>query len=133
MSVTPLELARIAAEAADSKKASDICLIDLSGRSDVCDFFLICTASNNRLSDAVVDEIEEKVRINCEEKPLSVEGREDSTWVLMDYGAVVVHVFLPQTRDYYRLERLWGDAPVIELGLEGEGQPLATSAASVGD
>lgn len=131
MSVTPLQLARIAAEAADAKKATDICLIDLTGRSDVCDYFLICSASNSRLSDAVVDEIEEKVRVNCGEKPLSIEGREDSTWVLLDFGSVVVHVFLPETRDYYRLERLWGDAPRVELGLEGEDAGVDSDTSSV--
>lgn len=131
MSVTPLELARIAASAADAKKATDICLLDLAGRSDVCDYFLICTAANRRLSDAIVEEIEERVRAGCGERPLSTEGRERSAWVLMDYGAVVVHVFLPETRDYYRLERLWGDAPRVELGREGEGEaPLAEA---VGD
>ncbi|MCH3943235.1 MAG: ribosome silencing factor [Atopobiaceae bacterium] len=120
MSVTPLELARIAAAAADDKKASDVVLLDLTKQSDVCDYFLVCTASNRRLSDAVVEEIEAKVLANSGAKPLSIEGREESTWVLMDYGSVVVHVFLPETRDYYRLERLWGDAPRVELGL-GEG------------
>lgn len=122
MSVTPLELARIAASAADDKKATGIVLLDLTSQSDVCDYFLICTASNSRLSEAIVDAVEEKVLANCSAKPLSIEGREDSTWVLMDYGPVVVHVFLPQTRDYYRLERLWGDASRVDLGLsDGEG------------
>lgn len=119
MTVTPLELARVAAMAADAKKATDILLIDLTKASDVCDYFLVCTAANVRLADAVVDEIEEKVALNCTVKPLSIEGREERTWILMDYGTVVVHVFLPETRDYYRLERLWGDAPRVDLGLDG--------------
>lgn len=125
MTVTPLELAKTAANAADAKKATDIVLLDLTGKSDVCDYFLICTASNGRLSDAVVDEIEEKVAVNCDVSPMSIEGREERTWVLMDYGSVVVHVFTPETRDYYRLEKLWGDAPVVRLDLEGEA-PLAS-------
>ncbi|MBE6479785.1 MAG: ribosome silencing factor [Atopobiaceae bacterium] len=117
MGVTPLELARVAAIAADGKKATDICLIDLTSASDVCDYFLICTGQNQRLVDSVVDEVEEKVRVNCDEKPLSIEGRAEGTWVLMDFGSVVVHVFTPETRDYFRLEKLWGDAPRVELGL----------------
>lgn len=119
MSVTPLELARVAAQAADAKKATDICLIDLTEASDVCDYFVVATAANRRQVDAVVDEVEERVRLNCDERPLSMEGREELSWVLIDYGAVVVHVFVPEAREYYRLERLWGDAPRVPLSLEG--------------
>lgn len=119
MAVTPLELAKIAATAADDKKATDILALDLTDKSDVCDYFVICTVSNNPMMDAVVEEIEERVRLNCQEKPLSVEGRANATWVLVDYGAVVIHVFREESRDFYRLERLWGDAPHVQLDLEG--------------
>lgn len=119
MAVTPLELAKIAATAADDKKATDILLLDLTDKSDVCDYFLICTVANNPMMDAVVEEVREKVRINCGEKPISVEGRAGSTWVLVDYGAVVLHVFREESREFYRLERLWGDAPHVALDLEG--------------
>ena len=123
MAATPLELARTAAMAADDKKATDIVAIDLSGESDVCDYFVICTVANKPPADAVLDAVEEKVRLNCNEKPLSVEGRAGSNWTLLDYGAVVVHVFRPEARDYFRLESLWGDAPRVDLGLEGAAQP----------
>lgn len=118
MSVTPFELARVAALAADSKKAGDIALLDLSSLTDVCDYFLICTGENARQVDAIVDEVREKVSANCGVSPLSCEGREGLSWVLVDYGPVVVHVFRPETRDYYRLESLWADAPRVKLGLE---------------
>jgi len=118
MPATPLEIARIAATAADSKKATDIVLLDLVGLSDVCDYFLICTAANARLLDSVIEEIEEKIKANTGINPLSHEGRAGASWVLLDYGSVVVHAFLPETRDYYRLERLWGDAPQVDLGFE---------------
>ena len=118
MSVTPLELAKVAAFAADSKKASDVVLLDLSTKTDVCDYFLICSGDNPRQVDAIVDEVREKVSANCGVSPLSCEGREGLSWVLVDYGPVVVHVFRPETRDYYRLESLWADAPRVELGLE---------------
>lgn len=118
MTVTPLELARVAALAADSKKARDVVLLDLSAQTDVCDYFLICSAENSRKVDAIVDEVREKVSANCGVSPLSCEGREGLSWVLLDYGSVVVHVFKPETRDFYRLERLWGDAPRVELNLE---------------
>jgi len=119
--VSPLELARIAAVAADEKKATDIVLLDLGGLSDVCDCFLICTAANARMLSSVVDEVEEKVKKNTGLGPLSHEGRAGASWVLLDYGSVVMHVFLEETRDYYRLERLWGDAPHVDLGL---GEPV---------
>ncbi|WP_072370727.1 ribosome silencing factor [Thermophilibacter mediterraneus] len=117
MTVTPLELARVAALAADSKKARDVVLLDLSAQTDVCDYFLICTGENPRQVDAIVDEVREKVSANCGVSPISCEGREGLSWVLVDYGSVVVHVFKPETRDFYRLERLWGDAPRVELDL----------------
>ena len=120
MSFTSLELARVAAIAADSKKATDIVLLDLTGLTDVCDYFLICTGANARLLDSVVDEIRVKVGANLGVKPISTEGRVGLTWVLMDYGSVVIHIFQPETREFYRLERLWADAPRVELGLEGE-------------
>ena len=117
MTVTPLELARVAAIAADSKKASDIVLLDLSPVTDVCDYFLVCSGDNARQVDAIVDEVREKVSANCGVSPLSCEGREGLSWVLLDYGSVVVHVFRAETRDYYRLESLWADAPRVELDL----------------
>ena len=118
MTVTPLELAKVAAYAADDKKATDLVLLDLSSKTDVCDYFLICTGANPRQVDAIVDEVREKVSANCGLSPLSCEGREGLSWVLVDYGSVVVHVFKPETRDFYRLEALWGDAPRVELDLE---------------
>lgn len=122
MPVTPLELAKVAAIAADDKKATDIVLIDLSEASDVCDYFVVVTVASRPQMDAVLEAVRERVKANCGERPISVEGRAGSRWVLLDYGSVVMHVFLPEARDYYRLERLWGDAPRVTLGLEGEMQ-----------
>ena len=112
---TPLELARIAAAAADDKKATDIVLLDLSNVSDVCDYFLICTADNARMLASIVEEVEEKVKRNTGQGPLSHEGRAGASWILLDYGSVVVHAFLPEARDHYRLEHLWGDAPRVSI------------------
>ena len=117
MTVTPLELARVAAIAADSKKASDVVLLDLSPVTDVCDYFLVCSGDNARQVDAIVDEVREKVSANCGVSPLSCEGREGLSWVLVDYGSVVVHVFRRETREFYRLENLWGDAARVPLEL----------------
>lgn len=117
MTVTPLELARVAALAADSKKADDVVLLDLSPLTDVCDYFLVCSGDNSRQVDAIVDEVREKVSANCGVSPLSCEGREGLSWVLVDYGSVVVHVFRRETREFYRLENLWGDAARVPLEL----------------
>ena len=111
------QLARATAQAAYDKKAEEIVVLDLTGLSDVCDYFVIATGANARLVDSVVDEIDERVEERFGEKPFSVEGRRGGTWVLMDYGSVVVHVFTPEMRAYYRLEKLWGDAPELELEL----------------
>ena len=111
------QLARATAQAAYDKKAEEIVVLDLTALSDVCDYFVIATGANARLVDSVVDEIDDRVEERFGEKPFSVEGRRGGTWVLMDYGSVVVHVFTPEMRAYYRLEKLWGDAPELELEL----------------
>lgn len=108
-------VAVVAARAGDDKKADGVTVLDLTPLSDVCDYFVIMSASNARLVDAVVDEIEERVAKTCGEHPFSIEGRDNRTWILMDYGSVVVHVFTPEARDYYRLERLWGDARTVDF------------------
>ena len=110
-------VARAAAQAAYDKKGEDVQVLDLTELSDVCDYFVLATGTNNRQVDSIVDEIEEKVAEACGEHPFSIEGREQKTWMLMDYGSVVVHVFTPEARDFYRLEKLWGDAPQLPLDL----------------
>ena len=110
-------VARAAAQAAYDKKGEDVQVLDLTELSDVCDYFVLATGANNRQVDSIVDEIEEKVAEACGEHPFSIEGREQKTWMLMDYGSVVVHVFTPEARDFYRLEKLWGDAPQLPLDL----------------
>ena len=107
----------VAAQAAYDKKGEDVQVLDLTELSDVCDYFVLATGTNNRQVDSIVDEIEEKVAEACGEHPFSIEGREQKTWMLMDYGSVVVHVFTPEARDFYRLEKLWGDAPQLPLDL----------------
>ena len=111
------DVARAAAQAAYDKKATDIAVIDLTELSDVCDYFVIATGSNNRQVDTIVDEVEEQVAKKFDEHPFSIEGREERSWILMDYGSVIVHAFTPEAREYYRLEKLWGDAPVLSLTL----------------
>lgn len=112
------ECALIAAKAADAKKASDIMVQEVRELIGVTDYFVIATAQNNRQVDAIVDEIEERLCADGGMKPLHREGTGDGTWALLDYGSIVVHVFQPDTREFYRLEDLWNDAPVIDLAAE---------------
>lgn len=113
------DIARVAARAADAKKATDVVALDLMALSDVCDVIVVCTGANSRLVDAVVDEVLDRVAAELGADPLSIEGRSEGKWVLVDYGGCVVHVFSPDERAFYRLERLWGDAPRLDPGLEG--------------
>lgn len=113
--VDAASVAKAAAAAADDKKAEDLLVLDLTELSDVCDYFVIATGTNFRQVDAIIDEVEEQVAQACGEHPFSIEGRDERSWILMDYGSVIVHVFTPEAREYYRLEKLWGDAPALEL------------------
>lgn len=113
--VAAASVAKAAAAAADDKKAEDLLVLDLTELSDVCDYFVIATGTNFRQVDAIIDEVEEQVAQACGEHPFSIEGRDERSWILMDYGSVIVHVFTPEAREYYRLEKLWGDAPALGL------------------
>lgn len=111
------ECAIIAAQAADSKKATDIMVQEVTELVGVTDFFVIATARNERQVNAMVDAIEDDLREKGGIKPLHRETA-DCAWSLLDYGDIVVHVFQPEARDYYRLEALWNDAPVMDLAKE---------------
>jgi len=111
------ELLRVAAAAAASKKATDLVGLDLSGLEGVADYFLICSGASEPQVKAIAEEVEDKLRERGT-RPWHVEGREYRRWVLLDFVDVVVHVFHERTRDYYLLERLWGDARRVDLGLE---------------
>jgi ribosome-associated protein len=100
---------RLAVEAACDKKAADILVLDLRGLASFTDYFLICSGASNRQLKTIADEIDEKLR-KAKRKPSHVEGYPRGDWILMDYVDFVVHVFVPASRSYYELERLWGDA-----------------------
>lgn len=107
-----------AARAADGKKATDIMVQEVHDLIGVTDYFVIATAGNPRQVDAIIDAIEDDLREQHRLKPLNREMSKDGSWSLLDYGCMVVHVFQPDTRDYYRLEQLWNDAPVVDLSAE---------------
>ena len=106
--------ARIAARAADDKKGDDILALDVADIIGIVECFVITSASNSRLVRTIVDEVERQIFEQTGEKPRAVEGLRDASWVLMDYGDLVVHVFLAETREFYGLERLWADAERVE-------------------
>jgi ribosome-associated protein len=112
-STTSTERALIAARAADDKKGGDIIALDVGEVMGIVDAFVITHASNTRLVRAIVDEVKLQLFERAGIKPRAVEGLDDLSWVLLDYGDLVVHVFLEETREFYGLERLWLDAPRI--------------------
>ena len=110
------DLARAIAGYADDKKARDIVELDLTGVVGYTDRFVICTGTTERQVKAIHDGIHLGLKDEHGILPRRVEGLTESRWVLMDYLDVVVHVFTPETRDYYRLEQLWGEAPATAAG-----------------
>jgi ribosome-associated protein len=109
---TARDLALVAARAASDKLAVDVVLIDVSDRLAITDVFVIATGTNERQVEAIVDEVELKLR-EAGVKPLRREGRRDGRWVLLDYSDIVVHVQHAEERVFYALERLWKDCPFI--------------------
>ena len=109
--LTPDQLAEVIAEQAAEKKAGDIVVLDLRGVLGYTDLFVICTGNTDRQVKAIHDGIHHALKQEHGLLPRRVEGLGEARWVLMDYLDVVVHVFTPETRDYYRLEQLWGEVP----------------------
>ncbi|MFN8193959.1 MAG: ribosome silencing factor [Nocardioidaceae bacterium] len=121
-----VELVRVAALAASDKLAQHILAFDVSDQLAITDAFLLASATNDRQVNAVVDEIEDKLRAQGV-KPLRREGQREGRWVLLDYGEIVVHVQHEEERQFYALERLWRDCPTIALpGVEGPPAPAAS-------
>ena len=110
------DLIKAIIEGVQEKKGTDIAVIDLSGmEGTVCRYFVVCQGGSPSQVDAIADSVEEMTRVKTAEKPVRVIGRENSIWVAMDYGDVMVHVFVPDARDYYDLDHLWEDAPVEHI------------------
>jgi len=105
---------RLAAAAADDKKATDVLIIDVGEVFSVSDYFIIASGSSTRQVHAIVDGIEERLTLDGGPKPARTEGHEDRQWVLMDYGTFIVHVFNQEQREFYQLEKLWGDRPRLD-------------------
>ena len=128
--MTSHELARRIAALADSKQATDIVALDVGEMLGYTDALVICTARNERLAKAIHDEVQVSLKKEDGLLPRRVEGLPEARWVLLDYLDCILHIFVPETRDLYRLDQLWGEAPAIELDLDGAAGPPARA---VGD
>ena len=113
--LTPLEQARRIAGLAQDKLAEDVVILDMRPACSYTDFFVICTGRNARQTKAIWDEVHERLKHDERALPTSVAGQPEGRWIVADYLDVVFHVFTPESREYYRLEELWGDVPSIEL------------------
>jgi ribosome-associated protein len=125
MSLSPQALADEMAALAADKKAADIVTLDLRGVAGYTDFFVICSGNTDRQTKAIHDGIHQGLKQAHRLLPRRVEGLAEARWILMDYLDVVVHVFTPQTRDFYRLEHLWGDVARVEYDAAGRARQAA--------
>jgi ribosome-associated protein len=112
--VSARSTAQRAARAALDKQAADLTVLDVQGVSSVTDYFLVCSGKSTTHVRTIIDAIRQELKSDGV-RPLHAEGQPESGWVLLDYGDVLVHVFLEDTRAYYALERLWGDAPSVPI------------------
>ncbi|WP_203642778.1 ribosome silencing factor [Levilactobacillus andaensis] len=109
------EILEIAVKAAESKRAEEMTALDMTKVSLMADYFLIMEANSNRQVQAIADEITDQMAAN-DVAIRDVEGKNEATWILIDLGDVVVHVFQKDQRSHYNLEKLWSDAPEVDLG-----------------
>jgi ribosome-associated protein len=116
--VSSAELAQKIAAIADEKQATEIVALDVSALVGYTDVIVICTARNERLAKAISDDVHRQFKHEEDLLPAHTEGIGENRWILMDYLDCVLHVFVPETRERYRLEQLWGEAEQIDLGLE---------------
>ncbi|HEX3873326.1 MAG TPA: ribosome silencing factor [Solirubrobacteraceae bacterium] len=118
--MTSEELARTIVAYADDKKAIDIVALDLRGVLDYTDFFIVCSGNTERQVKSIHDGIQIGMKNDHAVLPRRVEGLREAGWVLLDYLDVVVHLFTPEIRDFYSLERLWGEVPELKLTIAGD-------------
>jgi len=109
--LTSIEQARRIAALAQEKLARDVVILDMQPVCTYTDYFVVCTGSNARQTKGIWDEVHARLKKDDKLLPRSVAGERESTWIVADYLDVVLHVFTPEARDFYRLEDLWGDVP----------------------
>ena len=114
MTLTPEQIAAIAATALEDKKAKDVKILKTEEQTVLADYFVICNGTSSTHIKALVDEVDKELS-EAGEPPMRREGLRSDIWVLMDFGSVIVHVFTDEARKFYNLERLWSDSEVVDL------------------
>lgn len=112
------ELAKLVVKAAEDKKAENVLVMDISELSVIAEYFVICTGNNERQVQAIVNEIRDQAHKHGY-NVRGIEGADEGRWVLVDLGDVVIHVFHREERDFYNIERLWGDAKIVSFSEQG--------------
>jgi ribosome-associated protein len=113
--LTPLQQARRIAGLAQDKLAQDVVILDMRPACSYTDYFVVCTGQNPRQTVSIYDEVHGRLKADEGLLPSSVDGQREASWIVADYLDVVLHIFTPDARSYYRLEELWGDAPPVEV------------------
>ena len=111
--MTTKEVLKIAVDALNNKKALDLQIIKIAELSVIAEYFVICTGSSTTQIKALADEVEFKLR-ETDNPPLRLEGYQSGNWIVVDFGCIIVHVFHPEMREFYNLERLWADGEKVE-------------------
>lgn len=119
MSETIESRVRLAAAAALDKKAADLDILEVGALTSIADYFILCSAGNERQAQAIADNVAERLRVEMSVRPLLIEGTNPGRWILLDFGDFIVHIFTEDMRRFYGLERLWGDAPNVTAELTG--------------
>ena len=118
---------RLAAAVALDKKAADLDVLSVGALTSIADYFVLCSAGNERQAQAIADAIVERLKEQMNVRPLLVEGTTPGRWILLDFGDFIFHVFTEDARRFYGLERLWGDAPNVTAEITGVGEARARS------
>lgn len=113
--MSELNLPKNLAKAATTKKASNIRIIDVTGKSDLCEYMVICSGESDRQTQAIAREVDRVARKELGVKAVNIEGMQSGSWILLDFGSTMVHVFQSETRNYYALDTLWPEANVIDF------------------
>ncbi|MFT4049154.1 MAG: ribosome silencing factor [Solirubrobacterales bacterium] len=127
--VTGEQIARRIAELLDDKKGVEITALDVRGLANFADYFVFASGRSDRQTKALHDAVREGMKEDPKMLPVHTEGERERRWILLDYGDVIAHIMVPEVREYYRLEELWGDAPQLELAITGAGDLAEDDAA----
>ncbi len=120
-----LKRALVAAQTADDNRGRDIVILDMRDMTTFFDYFVICSGSSRRQLHAISEEIDHALEEGLGDRRLGIEGYNESRWILLDYGDIVIHIFEPETREYYDLENLWGKAKKVDFEPASEKKPEA--------